>query len=146
MCIDHKIICRCGSQSASFNFKDEIVPVKVVDSLFCPLCSSDIDFNPDTMLKDNGWIIEYNMDIARFTGQKLPAVDITPEFLFDEGYCTWRGVSPTDHINSVREREELLKLSKIDTKMYFKEFKKWGIERMAQLANEGWRKAYEKHS
>ena len=144
MCIDHKMTCSCGKQSASFNFKDEIMPVEVVDRLYCPACSGDIKYNPESMLMDNGWVIEYDMDVARFSGQKLPQSGITPELLFDEGYCTWRGVSPTDHIDSVREREELVKLAKINPKKYLDEFKKWGSERMERLAHEGWRKAYDR--
>ena len=143
MCIDHSISCKCGNQSASFNFKDEVMPVEVVGGLYCPSCAGNIKYDPDSMLIDNGWIIEYDMDVARFTGQKLPHGALTPEVLFDEGYCTWRGVSPTDHIDSVREREELVKLSKINPKKYLEEFKKWGIDRMQRLAGEGWRKARE---
>jgi len=96
------------------------------------------------MLYDNGWIIEYDMDIAQFIGKNLPDTHITPEFLFDEGYCTWRGTYPTDHLDSVREREEIIKLAKTDPKRYFKEIKRWGIERMERLAAEGWRKANER--
>ena len=95
------------------------------------------------MLRDNDWIIEYDMDVARFIGQRLPSAAITPDYLFDEGYCTWRGVYPTDHIDSVREREELAKLSKINQRKYLEEFRKWGISRMDRLSKEGWRKARE---
>ena len=96
------------------------------------------------MLIDNGWIIEYDMAVARFAGAKLPHREMTPELLFDEGYCTWRGISPTDYVDSARERGDLVKMSKINPKKYLEEFKRWGIERMERLANEGWRKAYEK--
>ena len=144
MCIDHTMKCKCGNQSASFNFKDEIMPVEAVGGLYCPACSGGIKYDPESMLIDNGWIIEYDMEVARFAGQKLPHREITPELLFDEGYCTWRGVYPTDHVDSVREREELVKLSKINPKTYLEEFKKWSIERMERLANEGWRKAHER--
>ena len=144
MCIDHKMTCRCGSKSASFNFKDNLMPVELLNKLYCPACSGDIDVDPDTMLIDNGWIIEYDMDVARFMGTKLPQKEITPDLLFDEGYCTWRGVYPEDHIDSVREREDLVTLAKINPKKYLQEFKKWGIERMERLSQEGWRKAREK--
>jgi hypothetical protein len=144
MCIDHAMRCKCGNQSASFNFKDEIMPVEAINGLYCPACSGEIKYNPESMLIDNGWIIEYDMEVVQFAGRELPHRNITPELLFDEGYCTWRGVYPTDHADSVREREELVKLSKINPKKYLEDFKKWGIERMARLAAEGWRKAYEK--
>ena len=141
MCIDHKMICKCGTHTASFNFRDEVMPVEIVSRLYCPQCASSLAFNAESMLRDNGWIIEYDMDVARFMAHKLSGAAITPEYLFDQGYCTWRGVYPTDHIDSVKEREELVKLSKINPKKYLDEIRKWGIERMERLAAEGWRKA-----
>ena len=141
MCIDHKMICKCGTHTASFNFRDEVMPVEIVSRLYCPQCASGVAFDAESMLKDNGWLIEYDMDVARFMAHKLSGATITPEYLFDQGYCTWRGVYPTDHIDSVKEREELVKLSKINPKKYLDEIRKWGIDRMDRLAAEGWRKA-----
>lgn len=140
MCVDHTMICRCGRNSASFNFKDEVMPAEVVAGLYCPQCGN-VKVDPEAMLKDNGWVIEYDMDVAKFASSKLPAVRLTPEYIFDEGYCTWRGVYPTDHIDSAREREELINLSKVNKKKYLEEFKNWSIHRMERLAAEGWRKA-----
>lgn len=146
MCQDHKKMCKCGRHNASLNFRDDILPEEVVANLYCPDCSSEVALNRATMLSDNGWVLEYDMEIAGFMKQKLSAGEITPEFLFDEGYCTWRGVYPNDHIDSAREREELLKLAKTDRKKYFEEFKSWGVKRMERLAREGWRKAHERES
>lgn len=144
MCVDHKINCVCGKNSAGFNFKDDLLPAGVVNRLFCPACSPAVGFNPGTMLADNGWIIEYDMDIAKFATQKISRESaITPEFLFDEGYCSWRGVYPNEHIDSARERAELLALAKSDPRKYFGEIRSWGISRMERLAREGWRKANE---
>jgi hypothetical protein len=145
MCVEHKITCTCGNTSASFHTKDSILPVEVVQRLFCPACSLKTSFDPGSMLSDNGWTIEYDMDLARFMMQKIASPgEISPEFLFDEGYCTWKGVYPNDHIDSVKEREELVKLAKTDPKRYFDEFRTWGIKRMERLAQEGWRKAHER--
>ena len=147
MCQDYKKMCKCGHHNASLNFRDDILPEEVAANLYCPQCSRDIALDPATMLSDNGWVLEYDMDIAGFMKQKLSAsAELTPEFLFDEGYCTWRGVYPNDHIDSAREREELLKLAKTDRKKYFEEFKSWGVRRMERLAQEGWRKAHERES
>lgn len=144
MCVDHKITCTCGKNSASFNFKDDLLPAGVVNRLFCPECSTAAGFNPGTMLADNGWIIEYDMDIAKFMTQKISREQaMSPEFLFDEGYCSWRGIYPNDHLDSARERAELLALAKSDPRRYFDEIKTWGITRMERLAGEGWRKANE---
>jgi hypothetical protein len=145
MCVDHAKICSCGQSSASFNFRDEILPYETITTLYCPVCSRDVSYDAATMLSDNGWVIEYNMEIAGVMMQKKsPLSQVTPEFLFDEGYCTWRGVYPGDHIDSAREREELLKLAKTDKKRYFEEFKTWGVKRMERLALAGWRKANER--
>jgi len=143
MCVDHSIKCSCGSGDASFNFKDEIMPAEIVNRLYCPKCSGGVRFDPASMLNDNNWIIEYDMDVATFMGQRLSVSSVTPEYLFDEGYCTWRGVYPTDHLDSVKEREELVKLAKINQRKYLEEFRKWGIDRMTRLEKEGWRKARE---
>lgn len=142
MCIDHSAKCSCGKNFASFHFKDDVLPFEIVNGLYCPACAHEIPRDPATMLADNGWIIAFDMDVARFLLQKsAPAGEVTPEFIFDEGYCTWRGVTPTDHIDSVKEREELLRLSKTDRKRYFEEIRSWGNKRMERLAKAGWRKA-----
>ena len=145
MCMDHSINCSCGKSSASFHFKDDILPYEVVTGLYCPSCSSSAVRVTPGMLVDNGWIIAYDMDVARFLMQKVaPAHEITPEYIFDEGYCTWRGMTPTDTRDSVRERTELAQLAKTDPKQYFQEIKAWGNSRIERLAREGWRKANEK--
>jgi hypothetical protein len=119
------------------------MPEEVVEGVYCPVCSSRVHYDEETMISDNGWIIQYDMDVVRFMEHKLPAVCATPGYLFDEGYCTWDGVYPTDRADSIREREELVELAKTDKKKYIERFKTWGINRMDRLAREGWRKADE---
>jgi hypothetical protein len=145
MCVDHSINCSCGAHHASFNFKDDVLPHEVITGLYCPRCSDSVTRDAATMITDNGWCIAYNMEVARFMMQKIaPAHEVTPEYIFDEGYCTWRGVTPSDHIDSVRERDQLSQLAKTDPKRYFQEIKTWSISRMERLAREGWRKANER--
>ena len=145
MCVDHSINCLCGKNHASFNFRDEVLPHEVITKLHCPACSQDILHNPATTLADNGWLIGFDMDVARFMLQNVaPADMVTPEYIFDEGYCTWRGVTPTDHIDSVKERDALAQLAKTDRKRYFEEIRNWSNNRMERLAREGWRKANER--
>jgi hypothetical protein len=145
MCVDHSINCACGKSHASFNFKDEVLPYEVITNLYCPSCSTGVARNKTTMIEDNGWLLGFDMDVARFMLQKVASSDkVTPEFIFDEGYCTWRGVTPTDHIDSVRERGQLTELAKTDRKRYFEEIKSWANNRMARLAAEGWRKVNER--
>lgn len=145
MCVDHSMNCTCGNHAASFNFRDDMLPFEVISRLYCPACSGNARYDATTMVRDNDWIIDYNMEVARFMLQKaLPSVQVTPELVFDEGYCTWRGVTPTDPVDSARERQEILKLAKTDPKRYFEELRTWGIKRMERLAQAGWRKANER--
>ena len=146
MCMDHKIICKCGKRDASFNFKNEIMPPETIETLYCPDCSGDVELDASRMIQDNGWVIHYDMDVAGLYGKRLPAHEaekVSPELLFDEGYVTWRGVYPGDHIDSIHERQELAKLAKTDPKKYFQEMKSWAVTRMARLKDQGWRKADE---
>lgn len=144
MCVDHSLNCSCGKNTASFNFRDDVLPFEVIMKLNCPVCSRGSAYDPSTMLEDNGWIIEFDMEVARFMLQKAtPAGSVTPGFIFDEGYCTWRGVTPSDHIDSVSERNELVHLAQTDRRRYFEEFRNWSNNRMKRLAREGWRKANE---
>jgi len=144
MCVDHKKICVCGQGCASLQFRDEIMPEETVENIYCPACSDGIRFESDTMIRDNGWVIKYDMDIVRLMEQKIPATKLTPDKVFDEGYCTWNGIYPGDQTDSIREREELVKLARTDKRKYLEEFKSWGIRRMQRLGREGWRKANER--
>ncbi|MCX7793600.1 MAG: hypothetical protein N2257_04225 [Thermodesulfovibrionales bacterium] len=141
--MDYKVSCQCGKYIASFSFRDNIMPPEVVNRLFCPECSGDINFDPSSMIVDNGWIIEYDMDVARFAARVLPVKDITPEFIFDKGYCAWRGMYPLDYIDSMNERQKIIELAKSNPVRYLEELKRWGIMRMERLKKEGWRKARE---
>ena len=146
MCMDHSIVCSCGRREASFNFRNDIMPPESIRSLHCPVCSGEVDFEPSSMIRDNGWVIHFDMDVAGLYRNKMPATDkerLSPELLFDEGYVTWRGVYPGDHIDSVQEREALATQAKINPVKYFKEMSSWAINRMTRLKNEGWRKAYD---
>jgi hypothetical protein len=145
MCIEHTILCNCGVKKASFHFRDDVMTSEVVDRLYCPECSGGIVLDQESMLHDNGRVISYDMDLARFLASQLQSREITPGFIFDEGYCTWAGVYPTDHADSARERRELLPIAKIDKRRYFEEFRRWSLERTGRLYRAGWRKAADGH-
>ncbi len=149
MCMEHQFMCNCGKKNASFNFKNEIMPAEIISALYCPECSGSVEHDPGVMLNDNGWVIEYDMDIARLYGQKMADAEResnSPELLFDNGYATWRGIYPGDHIDSVRERTELHEMSKTDPGRYIEEIRDWSIRRMDKLRKEGWRKAHERET
>ncbi|MBZ0156374.1 MAG: hypothetical protein K8I29_09225 [Alphaproteobacteria bacterium] len=141
MCMATEIRCTCGSKSASLHFRDNILSDQAVGKLYCPDCASGIRFDPSRMVVDNGWVIEYDMDIVHFMGHKIPGPRVTPDLLFDEGYCTWNGIYPGDHIDSVKEREQIVALMKTNPARYIQEMKSWVQQRMARLQCEGWRKA-----
>ncbi|HAR44645.1 MAG: hypothetical protein A2X56_01430 [Nitrospirae bacterium GWC2_57_13] len=143
MCVAHVQHCSCGARSVSLQFRDNILSEQVVAELYCPSCSQKPVIDQNTMLSDNGWIIVYNMDIAKFAGSKSIEHPITPAVLFDEGYCTWNGIYPGDTIDSVAERAKITSLAKTDPREYVKRLTSWGVDRMERLAGEGWRKARE---
>lgn len=146
MCTDHSMVCKCGKNAVSFNFKNDIMPPEVIETLYCPDCSGELKVDADKMLCDNGWVIKFDMEIASLYRNRLPESDaesLSPEVLFDNGYATWRGVYPGDHIDSIKEREDLAEVAKTDPKRYFREIRAWAINRMARLKEEGWRKAYD---
>ncbi|HAK60693.1 MAG TPA: hypothetical protein DCO77_09970 [Nitrospiraceae bacterium] len=146
MCMEHKITCQCGRSSVGFQFRDQVLPAEAVSSLYCPKCSGDVPFEPQTMLNDNGWIIAFDMEVVRLMKQGLHTNEPTPEYLFDEGYCTWTGMSPTDSEDSIRERSEIIKRAKVDPQQYLHDLKAWGMQRGERLAAEGWRKARDGNS
>ena len=127
-----------------FKAEIDIMPVEAIEAVFCPEESNSVEFNKNSMINDNGWIIKYNMDVAKYIGSKVLKIDpeqITPEFLFDEGYITWKEMYPGESEISQKERERLKEIAKTDRKKYFEEIKNWAIERMKRLKEQGWRKA-----
>lgn len=146
MCMACERRCKCGRRTVSLHFKDNILSEQVVKNLYCPQCSSDIRIDGGTMVADNGWVLEYDMDSVQCMAEKIGGGRITSERIFDDGYCTWNGIYPGDHVDSVREREKIAALSKTDPALYLNEMKSWAIERLRRLQSEGWRKAYEGES
>lgn len=141
MCMAYEKKCSCGSRSASFHFRDNILSEQVVRELYCPSCAPNAAVDPATSVNDNGWIVTYDMDVAQAVAASRVAGPLTPGLLFDEGYCTWNGVYPGDHLDSVRERESIIALAKTDPLEYLRKLKSWAVERSERLKHEGWRKA-----
>ncbi len=141
MCMAYEKNCTCGAGSASFHFRDNILPEQVVKDLYCPSCGGGVSLDAATMVRDNGWMIRYDMDMARFLSTSKIEGSITPDRLFDEGYCTWNGMYPGDHLDSVREREKITAIAKTNPIEYLKKLKSWAVERTERLKDEGWRKA-----
>ena len=142
MCQASTKSCECGSQEASFHFINNVLPENVVRALYCPDCGKSVEFDDESMVKDNGWIIDYEIEGARMFAGEMDVVPekITPEFIFDSGYCSWVGYTPSDRTDSFEEKKKILDLAKTDRRRYFDEIKNWSNNRVKRLSNEGWRK------
>lgn len=146
MCMKFAKRWQCGAQEAEFMFRDNLIPTEVIKSLHCPACSKDAQFDPASMVRDNGWMLGYDMEVAQFAAFKNSALarkPITTEVLFDDGYATWQGVYPGDLADSIVERQELVKMAKTNPREYMTRMRDWAISRMERLRQEGWRKAQE---
>jgi len=94
------------------------------------------------MLEDCGWVLEYDVASAQvFLGRKEVPGCITPQFLFDEGYLTWQGLSPNDHEVNTRLHQRLAPLIEQDLALYLKSLKSEWLAHVAGLKAAGWRKA-----
>mgnify|MGYP007051338995 CR=1 len=89
----------------------------VIDKLYCPDCSGNDPFDEASMLYDNGWVIHYDMEIAKgLAAQKLGMDEssVDPGFVFDFGYCCWQELYPGEKDDMRAEKEQIQKLAKTD--------------------------------
>jgi hypothetical protein len=91
---------------------------------------------------DNDWVLEMNMDAARLYAGSMGIApeEITADWIFDEGYATWVGITPDDTKRRNQERDEIQKLAKTDILAYYQAMKEWGLNREKRFSEEGWRK------
>ena len=144
MCQEVKKTCSCGQRDATFHLRDNVMDQKVIDRLFCPSCSADQDVDQETMVRDNGWVIEYDMDLARMFAITKLAMDpthVNPELIFDEGYVTWREMYPGETEDITDERNKIIAMKDSDPKEYLTAINSWAVERIQRLKDDGWRKA-----
>ncbi len=144
MCLEVRKTCRCGRQTAQFHMRDNVMTAEVIEELYCPECSGPETIDPETMLHDNGWVIKYDMDLARFLAVSKLMVDpesVRPGFIFDSGYACWLEMYPGEKEDILEERKEIMALQKEDPTRYLKEISSWNIARIERLKADGWRKA-----
>ncbi len=142
MCLNERRVCECGRNSAYLIFRDNILPPEVLTSLYCPQCRRRVIWDGDTMLEDCGWVLKYDVASAQvFFDRKGVQGRITPQFLFDEGYLTWQGLSPRDHEVNTRLHQRLAPLIEQDLALYLKSLKSEWLAHVAGLKAAGWRKA-----
>ncbi len=143
MCTAYEIRCQCGKENARVHHANSILPAETIENIHCPDCSRQVGFESARMLRDNGWIIAYDMDVVRLHAEKLGLShgEITPEAVFDGGFSSWQGFTPNDLERANAEKQELAELAAQDMKQYLKAIREWSIVRERKLHHEGWRKA-----
>jgi hypothetical protein len=144
MCIEVRKNCRCGKKEVRFHLRDNIMSREVVTGLYCPGCSENLEVDAGNMLRDREWIIEYDMEMARFLAAaklNMSPDAVTPAFLFDGGYATWLEMYPGEKEDFLTERQDIMALAKTDPKKYLEKINSWNIARVERLKAEGWRKA-----
>ena len=142
MCRTDRRVCECGRNGAHLFFRDNLLPREVLVSLYCPQCRRRVNLNKDTMLEDCGWVLEYDVASAQVLFDRKGALgSITPQFLFDEGYLSWQGLSPDDQEVNTRLHQRLAPLIEQDLALYLKSLKSEWLAHVARLKAAGWRKA-----
>jgi hypothetical protein len=143
MCIDVRKTCECGSHTVQFHLRDNVMMPQVIARLFCPSCPGSIAFDSETMLCDNEWIIEYDMELARGLFAKklqIEADEVVPEFIFDNGYAYWQEMYPGEKEDIREDRAKIIELLQQDRTVYLQAMQDWNIERIERLKSAGWRK------
>ncbi len=142
MCQSYRKTCACGRNTAEIFVGRMVLDEKVIATVYCPECSKGIPTQNSDMVYDNDWVLALNMDVVRM---RAPVMDISPEnvtadWVFDEGYATWVGITPDDFQKRDLERSEIQKLAKTDLRAYINAMREWGVSREKRFIQEGWRK------
>ncbi len=142
MCQSYRKNCACGQKTAEIFFGKMVLDEKSVEQVYCPNCSHDLEIERDNRVWDNGWVLELDMDVVRTYANSMGISpdELTAEWIFDEGYAAWVGITPDDSKKRDQERTEILKLAKTDLRAYFDAMKEWGLNREKRFTEEGWRK------
>jgi hypothetical protein len=146
MCQSYRKPCACGQKTAEIFFGKMVLDESSVRGVYCPECSATIDVDGTAMVADNGWILELDPDVLRAFAPRMSLEPdrVTAEQVFDEEYATWVGFSPEDNVQRSKERDEIAKSTKGDTRAQFEALKRWAIDREKRFYDEGWRKALRK--
>ncbi len=142
MCQSYRKRCACSQNTAEIFFGRMVLDEKAIAQVYCPKCSQNIETGRDNRVWDNGWVLELNMDIVRIRANVMEnsAENITADWVFDEGFATWVGITPDDSQRRNQERSEIQEIAKTDLRAYIQAMKDWGLSREKRFINEGWRK------
>ncbi len=142
MCMMESRHCFCGRKLAYLNFRDNLLSPEILVNLYCPECSPQANFDPETMVADCGWIMEYDMEGAQtIVVKRSLSLALTPEIIFDEGYLTWQGFSPGDHEIRAELHQRLAPLIQEDMKQFLESLKTEWLAHVEHLKAAGWRRA-----
>jgi len=142
MCMNTQRSCRCGRNSAHMVYRDNLLSPSILVNLYCPECRARAVWDGRTMVEDCGWVLEYDLDAAQaLMDQRNLGQKATPEFILDEGYLSWQGLSPHDREMNHKLHRELEPLINQDLNLYLKSLKSRWLEHVASLKAAGWRKA-----
>ena len=143
MCQSYRKSCLCGQQTSEIFFGKYVLDERAVAKVYCPECSQNVDRGQNNLVWDNGWVLELDMQVVRTRAamMEISPEDVTAEWVFDEGYATWVGITPDDFQTRERERSEIQKIAQADLKQYMQAMKEWGLRRKKRFAAQGWRKA-----
>ncbi|MEW6659576.1 MAG: hypothetical protein AB1424_13025 [Thermodesulfobacteriota bacterium] len=142
MCRNERRYCCCGRNSAFLLFRDNLLYPEILINLYCPLCQDRAVGDEAAMLRDCGWILEYDIPGAQALLQQQGVKGTaTPEFLFDEGYLSWQGLSPGDQEMNAALHRRLAPLIEQDLARYLESMKSEWLKHVAELKAAGWRKA-----
>ncbi|MHB8068587.1 MAG: hypothetical protein ACYDIC_11900 [Desulfobaccales bacterium] len=142
MCRNERRFCRCGRNSASLLLRDNLLFPEILIDLYCPLCQDQAVWDEANMLRDCGWILEYDMEGAQgLLQQQGVRGPVNPEFLFDEDYLSWQGLAPGDQDMNAALHRRLAPLIEQDLSQYLQSMKNEWLRHVAELKAAGWRKA-----
>ncbi|NNL76109.1 MAG: hypothetical protein HKO68_07215 [Desulfobacterales bacterium] len=142
MCQSYKVPCTCDQNTAEIFFGKCVLNETAIEEVYCPQCSRNVDTECDSRVWDNGWVLELNMDAVRQSAGSMgiSSQEVTADWVFDEGYATWVGITPDDTERRNQERAEIQKLAKTDVRAYYEAMKAWGLNREKRFSEQGWRK------
>ncbi len=146
MCQSYRRTCACGQKTSEIFFGNMVLDEAAVKGVYCPECSTTVEVDRESMVEDNGWVLELDHEILQAFAPRMQmtADSVTAEKVFDGDFVTWVGFSPEDNLQRSKEREELSKRYAGDTKGHFQALKDWALEREKRFYREGWRKAAQK--
>jgi len=138
MCQSYRKRCVCETRTAEIFFGKNVLDESSVSKVFCPDCSDGIEVSAENRVWDNGWVLELDMERVRENALIMGTLpdSVTAEWVFDEGFATWVGITPDD----AQTRNQFQKLAQTDVRAYVQAIRDWGVAREKRFTKQGWRK------